>query len=92
MGVSEFAFDAWENTIYRPRIVYFMRQVGYHIQPYFTDEEETQFFEYFQKDFGELAEAMPHYPSKNFVQVLSNEEAGEAYLIVKLGEEWWGWD
>ena len=92
MGVSEFAFDAWEKTMYRPRIVYFMSQLGYPMEQYFSEDDEALFFESFQNDFGALVDAMPCYPSDNYIQVLSNEESGQEYLIIKLSEDWWGWD
>lgn len=92
MGVSEFSFDAWEETMYRPRIVYFMNQLGYPMEQYFSEDEEALFFESFQDDFGEFVDAMPCYPSDNYMQVLSDEESGRNYIIIKLSEDWWGWE
>lgn len=92
MGISEFKFDCFEETIYRHRAISFMQQIGYPIEPYFKEEEEAAFWESFPQVFGSAVDAMPCYPHTGYVQVLSDEESGQTYLVIKLGQEWWFWD
>lgn len=92
IGVSRFQYNA--NELSRHRIVYLMKQLGYPIQEYFTyysDGANAAFNAYFREYFGEEVDAMPSYPAYGCVKIVSNDEIGLSYLVVKLSDNWWVW-
>lgn len=90
MGSSSFAFDIEKDDTYRPRIFYFMRAVGYPIEPepYFTDGARAAYYAYFDAYFGDRVDAMPSFPDRGSIRYLESEEIGLRYLVVKLGPYW----
>lgn len=89
MGRSFFDFNI--NSVERPRITYFMREIGYPIEVHFTGGELAAFYCYFEDCFAEQVEGMPVYPEAGYVQYLSNSEMGLEYIVVKLGDNWKAW-
>lgn len=87
IGVSFFDWDH-VSMLYRDRILLLMRNQGYPLTVYFSENEQAAFNAYFEDYFGELVNEMPHYPEPGYVQFLRNDEIGLEYMIIKLGDDW----
>ncbi len=92
MGKSSFAYGIVKGSINRGRITYFMRGVGYPIRSDFTKEETATFLSVYDSLFAEKIEEMPIYPGDGYVQFVADKELNITYLVVKLGEDWRGFD
>lgn len=89
-GNSIFAYDIERDDTSRPRILYFMKAVGYPLEPepYFGEGARAAYYVYFDKHFGDRVDAMPSFPAQGSIQYLESEEIGLRYLVVKLGPYW----
>lgn len=88
IGQSAFQFQHYAGYLNRQRILYFMRNTGYPLEPLFTEGEEKAFDAYFEDYFSETVDAMPCYPLPGYAQYITNDEIGLEYLIIKLGNDW----
>lgn len=90
VGNSLFVYDIGADDTSRTRITYFMKAMGYPIEPdpWFSEGARAAYYVYFEDYFGERVDAMPSFPEHGYIQYLESEEIGLQYLIVKLGPYW----
>lgn len=88
IGYSAFTYDAAVRQPARERILLFLQNMGYPLQADFTEEETALFLQEFEAVFGSRIDSMPSYPEPGYVQWISDDQSGQTYLAVKLGDDW----
>ena len=84
--MSVFQFEKSLNNPGANRLLYFIENLGYPLDIYFSEEEIAAYHAYFVEAFGQKIDEMPSYPATGYAQYVADEELGLEYLIVKLGQ------